>query len=29
MGVTAKELMQHPKFEGLGKFVYARPGNGE
>ena len=29
MGITPKELMQHPKFEGLGKFVYARPANGE
>jgi hypothetical protein len=29
MAITPKELMQPPKFEGLGKFVYARPGNGE
>jgi hypothetical protein len=29
MGITNKELMQTPKFEGLGKFVYARPGNGD
>jgi len=29
MGITAKELMQPPKFEGLGKFVYARQGSGE
>ena len=29
MGITTKELMQPPKFEGLGKFVYSRPGNGD
>lgn len=29
MGITAKELMQAPKFEGLGKYVYCRPGSGE
>jgi hypothetical protein len=29
MAIGLKELMQPPKFEGLGKFVYARPGNGE
>ena len=29
MGITPKELMQPPKFEGLGKFVYSRPGNGD
>jgi hypothetical protein len=29
MGITPRELMQAPKFEGLGKFVYARPGSGD
>jgi hypothetical protein len=29
MAITSRELMQPPKFEGLGKFVYARPGSGE
>ena len=29
MTITLKELMQPPKFEGLGKFVYARAANGE
>jgi len=29
MGITPKELVQAPKFEGLGKFVYARPGSGD
>jgi hypothetical protein len=27
MGITVKDLMQPPKFEGLGKFVYSRAGN--
>ena len=29
MGITPRELMQPPKFEGLGKYVYCRPGNGD
>ena len=29
MAISAKELMQPPMFEGLGKFVYARPGSGD
>jgi len=29
MPITAKELMQPPKFEGLGKFVYSRAASGE
>jgi len=29
MAITSKELMQAPKFEGLGKYVYCRAGNGD
>jgi len=29
MPITAKELMQAPRFEGIGKFVYARAGSGD
>jgi len=29
MAISANELMQPPRFEGLGKFVYARPGSGD
>jgi len=29
MAITAKELMQPPVFEGLGKFVYSRPASGD
>jgi len=29
MAITARELMQKPKFEGIGKFVEARKANGE
>jgi len=27
MAITARELMEAPRFEGLGKFVYSRPAN--
>ena len=29
MAIIARELMQPPLFEGLGKFVYSRPANGD
>jgi len=29
MAITPKELIQPPMFEGLAKYVYCRPGNGE
>lgn len=29
MTITTRELMQPPKFEGLGKYVYCRPASGE
>jgi len=29
MAIEPKELMQVPRFEGIGKFLYSRPGNGE